>query len=163
MALMSTREFFAERLASEIPGFLKVIRALPGDRLDYRPHEKNTAAGSLAWQLALEMAGLTELVRTGIIDYKTLPRPESVEEMATKLEHAAQQALEAVKSGSDATWDGPGKFLYGGHVAWEDTVANIAWGFLFDMVHHRGQLTAYLRPMGGKVPAVYGPSGDEQG
>ena len=48
-------------------------------------------------------------------------------------------------------------------MAWEDTVQNMLWGFLFDMVHHRGQLSSYLRPMGGKVPAIYGPSGDEQG
>jgi uncharacterized damage-inducible protein DinB len=37
------------------------------------------------------------------------------------------------------------------------------WGLLFDAVHHRGQLSAYIRPMGGKVPSIYGPSGDDAG
>jgi uncharacterized damage-inducible protein DinB len=37
----------------------------------------------------------------------------------------------------------------------------MAWSFLFDIVHHRGQITTYLRPMGSTVPQVYGPSGDE--
>jgi uncharacterized damage-inducible protein DinB len=37
----------------------------------------------------------------------------------------------------------------------------MAWSFLFDIVHHRGQITTYLRPMGSKVPQIYGPSGDE--
>ena len=37
------------------------------------------------------------------------------------------------------------------------------WDFMFDAIHHRGQLSAYLRPMGGKVPSIYGPSADETG
>jgi uncharacterized damage-inducible protein DinB len=36
-----------------------------------------------------------------------------------------------------------------------------AWGFLFDIIHHRGQITTYLRAMGAKVPQVYGPTADE--
>ena len=50
-----------------------------------------------------------------------------------------------------------------GAPAWEDTIAQFVWGFLFDAVHHRGQLTTYLRPMGGKVPSIYGPSADDPG
>ena len=39
---------------------------------------------------------------------------------------------------------------------------SILWFILFDAIHHRGQLTTYIRPMGGKVPPVYGPSGDSR-
>jgi uncharacterized damage-inducible protein DinB len=39
----------------------------------------------------------------------------------------------------------------------------MCWGYLFDMVHHRGQLSSYLRPMGAKVPSIYGPSADDSG
>ena len=39
--------------------------------------------------------------------------------------------------------------------------APMAWSFLFDIVHHRGQITTYLRPMGSTVPQIYGPSADE--
>ena len=41
--------------------------------------------------------------------------------------------------------------------------ADFVWGMFFDAIHHRGQLTTYLRPMGGKVPSIYGPSGDDPG
>ena len=41
------------------------------------------------------------------------------------------------------------------------SASSIAWGFLFDIIHHRGQLTTYLRPMGSTVPQVYGPTADE--
>ena len=43
----------------------------------------------------------------------------------------------------------------------ERPASPMAWSFLFDIVHHRGQITTYLRPMGSKVPQIYGPSGDE--
>ena len=45
----------------------------------------------------------------------------------------------------------------------KDTVGGLLWIALFDLVHHRGQLSAYIRPMGGKVPSIYGPSADAAG
>lgn len=45
----------------------------------------------------------------------------------------------------------------------KDTVGGLLWLALFDAVHHRGQLSTYIRPMGGKVPSVYGPSADDPG
>ena len=60
----------------------------------------------------------------------------------------------------DAGWKKPAKFLMGGKVANEGPTSEWLWGFLHDMIHHRGQLSTYIRPMGGKVPSVYGPSAD---
>ena len=45
----------------------------------------------------------------------------------------------------------------------KDTVGGLLWIALFDIVHHRGQLSTYIRPMGGKVPSIYGPSADHAG
>jgi hypothetical protein len=160
---MSTREFFAERLKAEIPAFTKVLRAMPADQLGYKPHEKNTPAGALAWQIGTEMGSLQELFRTGDINYEQGPTPESVDEIAAFFEKHAEETLAQAKAVGAERWDGAGRFLWGGQTVWAATVAEIAWGFLFDMIHHRGQLTAYLRPMGGKVPAVYGPSADDNG
>ncbi|MGI9043829.1 MAG: DinB family protein [Gemmatimonadaceae bacterium] len=53
-------------------------------------------------------------------------------------------------------WDGTLEFFGG-----ERPASPMAWSFLFDIVHHRGQITTYLRPMGSKVPQIYGPSDDE--
>lgn len=160
---MPTRDFFVERVHSEIPAFIKVLRALPGDRLDYRPHETNTPAGQLAWQIATEVGSLQELFRTGDINYVQGETPLEIDAIVSAFETNARGTLESAKATADDRWEGPGRFLWGGNVVWDATVAEIAWGFLFDMIHHRGQLTAYLRPMGGKVPAVYGPSADDQG
>ena len=160
---MSTREFFAERLAAELPAFNNVIRALPGERLDYRPHEKNTAAGQLAWQLAHEMEDLPRLFATGEINYVPSKAPATIDEIADVFARNAEAALEAAKNLSEERWNAPAKFAWNGQVVWEDSVNGMAWGYLFDMVHHRGQLTAYLRPMGGKVPSCYGPTADDAG
>jgi uncharacterized damage-inducible protein DinB len=51
----------------------------------------------------------------------------------------------------------------GEKVEWETTRGKMAWGLLLDLIHHRGQLSVYIRNMGGRVPAIYGPSGDENG
>ena len=160
---MSTREFFAQRLAADLPAFHKVIRALPGDRLDYKPHEKNTPAGQLAYQLAMEMEDLPKLFATGEINWTGMKAPATIDEIADAFSRNADAALEAAKSVDEERWNAPAKFAWNGQVVWEDTVSGMAWGYLFDMVHHRGQLTAYLRPMGGKVPACYGPTADDQG
>ena len=159
---MSNAEFFAKKLADEIPAFTRVIRALPGDRLDYKPHEKNTGAGALAFQLADEMNGLVELFENGRTTYEPRESPSSIDDIAAAFEKNAERAVTAAKSVTEERWNGPAKFYVGEHLAWEDTVAEMTWGFLLDMIHHRGQLTAYLRPMGGKVPKVYGPSADDQ-
>ena len=63
----------------------------------------------------------------------------------------------------ETAWQKSGRFLFGGTPVWEAPIGEMIWGFLFDAIHHRGQLSTYLRPMGGKVPAIYGPSGDDSG
>jgi uncharacterized damage-inducible protein DinB len=160
---MSTRDFFIQRWEAELPAFGKVIRAVPHDQLGYKPHERSTAAGALAWQLAEEQKQLVELLETGQVDFKLNPHPPKATDIAGAWDKATEELRKKLKSADEGRWSGPGKFLMGGKVAWSDTVENIFWGYLFDMVHHRGQLSAYLRPMGGKVPSIYGPSADDSG
>jgi uncharacterized damage-inducible protein DinB len=158
---MSNAEFFAKRLATEIPAFGRVIRALPPDQLHYKPHERSTGARELAWQLAYEMRDLAHVFETGVAVYDpTAPVPQTLDEIASAFERNAEHAVQAARSVSDDRWGEPAKFSVGDQVVWEDTVGEMAWGFLLDMIHHRGQLSTYIRPMGGTVPSVYGPSGD---
>ena len=42
-------------------------------------------------------------------------------------------------------------------------MGDFLWYLFFDAIHHRGQLSTYIRPMGGQVPSIYGPSGDDPG
>lgn len=63
----------------------------------------------------------------------------------------------------EARWDAKARLLVNGAVAWETSLGDMLFGFLFDAIHHRGQLSSYLRPMGAKVPSIYRPSADDPG
>lgn len=63
----------------------------------------------------------------------------------------------------EGRWNGEGQFFAGDHLVMEAPCQQLAWMFFFDAIHHRGQLSTYLRPMGSRVPAIYGPSADDQG
>ena len=60
----------------------------------------------------------------------------------------------------DCRLDLSAKLMANGQVAWETRLGDMLFGFLFDAIHHRGQLSSYLRPMGAKVPSIYGESYD---
>jgi len=158
---MSTVEFFSKRFAAELPAFNRVARALPADQLHYKPHEKNTSAGDIAWQLALEAEHLSTLLDTGVINFEPTPRPGSLDEIVAEFEKASEALKGRLAGIDDAKWASSGDFRMGGQSVWSGTVQDLCWGYIFDMVHHRGQLSAYIRPMGGKVPSIYGPSADE--
>ena len=163
MATQSTPQFFASRWNDEMPRFARVLRALPNERLDYKPHDKCTPAGNLAWQIAVEAGNLSELLDSGVVNFVVPPCPGSNEEIASTFEKNAKAIEAKLGSVDEAKWSGPAKFNMNGQTVWETTVEDMFWGYIFDMVHHRGQLAAYIRPMGGKVPSIYGPSADDAG
>jgi len=163
MATQSTPQFFAARWNDEMPRFARVLRALPNDQLDYKPHEKCSPAGNLGWQIAVEAGNLSELLATGVVNFSLPPCPTSNEEIAATFESNAKTVADSLNGIDDAKWGGLAKFNMGGQTVWETTVEDMFWGYIFDMVHHRGQLSSYIRPMGGKVPSIYGPSADDAG
>src|SRR5204862_3849396 len=124
----------------------------------YRPHEKNTPAGALAWQLAIEADNLCELLDNGVINFELTAPPQSADEIAARFETSANDVKDRLGRVDDAKWSSPADFRMGGKSVWSTSVQELCWGYLFDMIHHRGQLSAYIRPMGGKVPSIYGPS-----
>src|SRR5215207_1020371 len=110
---MSTREFFIRRFKIERPAFEKVIRALPGEKLDYKPHERNSSAGDIAWFLAQELGALVQMLETGEIQWKQTPTPGSLDEIAAAYEAAADRMEKALSSADDAKWEQDGKMYFG--------------------------------------------------
>lgn len=159
---MTDREFFLVRRKAEYPAFQNVLRALPKDRLDYKPHEKSPSAQQLVWVLAQELGSGVELCDTGETRFPTAPAPALDAMIATfETNYAALEGT--VRKMDDAAWTKVGQLKSGGKVVMESPVGEFLWYLFFDAIHHRGQLAAYLRPMGGKVPAIYGPSADTRG
>jgi uncharacterized damage-inducible protein DinB len=160
---VSNLEFCRKQRKQELPKFVAVLKAIPAGRLDYRPDPKARTAAELAWVLAAEEAALLSLLETGTVQWKDEPPPARIEETVSAFEKNASAVNQRLAELDDAGWAKKGRFLMGDAPAWEDTVGGFVWGFLFDEIHHRGQLSTYLRPMGGRVPAIYGPSADDSG
>jgi uncharacterized damage-inducible protein DinB len=158
---MNDREFFIQRWKIEQPLFVKVLKALPENRLDYKPHARSRPAGRIAWGLTEELRALTQIVEKGEATWENRPEPGSAAEIVAAFEMNSRRLSELLDRMDGAKWESPGKFLAGGQVVFAGPIRDHCYWMLFDGIHHRGQLTAYLRPMGGKVPAVYGPSADE--
>jgi uncharacterized damage-inducible protein DinB len=79
-----------------------------------------------------------------------------MKEQVAMYETQSADIVRRLKALPAARWDGTLE-LFGS----QRPASPMAWSFLFDIVHHRGQITTYLRPMGSTVPQIYGPSADE--
>lgn len=154
------REFFLERQKAEAPVFVRVLKALPKDKLSYKPHERSPSAEQLVWTLAGEMRASVEAATEFKTEWKDVT-PPPLEEMIRIFEQSSADLADRVSKMDDAAWERQAQFYYQGKLAFEQPAGKFLWFILFDAVHHRGQLAAYLRPMGGKVPSIYGPSADE--
>jgi uncharacterized damage-inducible protein DinB len=158
---MNEREFFQARRKVEKDVFLRVIRALPEGKLDYKPHERSPSAGQILGTIVFEHGAGNELVGTGRTEWKPAT-VASVEEAAADFERRWDELDGRVARMDDAAWARKGQFFMGGKMMSEQPIGGFLWFILFDAIHHRGQLATYIRPMGGKVPAIYGPSGDSR-
>jgi uncharacterized damage-inducible protein DinB len=158
---MTQREFYVKRRRAELPVFLKVLRALPADQMQYKPHERSPSAEQLVWTLTSELRSGVEAVKEGRAEWRSEPAPP-LETMISQFETWYGELVDGIEAMDEAAWDRKTQFYYGGKMVSEQPLSEFLWMIFFDAIHHRGQLTTYLRPMGSKVPAIYGPSGDER-
>jgi DinB family len=160
--MKNLRQYYRECFSAEKPKFVRVLQAVPAGQAGYRPHPRSTSAGDLVWLLASELNDACELIDHGEVHFAPRPSPGLAEAVAAYEHHAAE--LERRLPGmDDAAWEKNARLMMDGKVVWETTLGDMLFGFLFDAIHHRGQLSTYLRPMGAKVPSIYGPSGDDPG
>jgi uncharacterized damage-inducible protein DinB len=160
---MTNLEFCIARRKAERDAFVRVLKAIPKGRHDYRPDPKARTAIELAWVLAYEEAALVSLIKDGVVEWKDSKPPADIDKVVAAFEKSSTEVNELMEHLDEAAWNKKVRFLMGGGGAWEDALGQMVWGFLFDAIHHRGQLSTYLRPMGGKVPSIYGPSADDPG
>src|SRR5437588_7943244 len=159
---MNEREFFCQRHQTELPAFQRVLAALPLPQFTYRPHERSPSTLDVVWTLANEIGACSTMIDRGEVHWAPAEAPTAGE--AVKAFHANYKALDdRVQALADQQWARPSKFYVGGKLLMEPPLGGFLWYLFFDAIHHRGQLTTYIRPMGGKVPSIYGPSGDDPG
>ena len=158
---MTLREFYLERRRAEVPVFLSVLKAVPADHLSYKPHDRSPSAEQIVWTVTSELRACLDAVTHYKAEWKAEP-PRPLREMVDLFERWSNELTDVVASMDEASWNRVAQFYYDGKVVSEQPVGQFLWFILFDAIHHRGQLSAYLRPMGGTVPAIYGPSADSR-
>ena len=157
---MINKDFFLATIKEESPKFRAIIEALPEDKHEHKVHEKSRAAGNLTAQLALQWKAISGILKAGAPEFNPHEMEKQTKaDMLTKFDSGMEQLQKDVEAISEEDWEN-GQASMG--EMWKDKKYRMAWGFLFDAIHHRGQLTTYLRAMGAIVPSIYGPSADTQ-
>ncbi len=161
---MSTIEALLQELEQEAKTTRRVLERVPGDRLAWKPHDKSMSLG----QLALHVATLPGAI-AGIAAQSPFQLPQFIQPSATSaaelipaLEQSVARAREVLRTMDDASLASTWRAVDG-----EREVMALPVGALLRSImlnhwyHHRGQLSVYLRQVGALVPAIYGPSADE--
>ena len=152
---MDDRSLFTEFWTKEAQTTRKVLERIP-EGSDYRPDPKSRTAQQIAWQIVCEEKMLIEALETGKVEWAPPPMPPKMKDVVATYEKQSADVIRRWKALPSERWNGTLEFFGNQRPA-----SPMAWSFLFDIVHHRGQITTYLRPMGSTVPQVYGPSADE--
>ena len=152
---MDEKALFTKFWTDESKTTGKVLGRIP-DGSDYRPYKKSRLAQEIAWQIVCEEKMLIEALETGKGEWAPAAMPASMKAISAAYDKQSARIARRLKALKPARWKG--KLEWFGK---KRPAAPMAWSFLFDIVHHRGQITTYLRAMGSTVPQIYGPSADE--
>ncbi len=166
---MNYTDIFLADLDRETPVSRRVLERVPDGHFDWKPHEKSMPLGYLAMMVATMPEWLGMVIGMDELDIApkdgpkfSPPRLETSADLVRALDAAAKKGREVLKATSDSHLATNWKLLSGGQVLQETPRhVQIRDGVLSHWVHHRGQLTVYLKMLGAKIPSVYGPSGDE--
>jgi uncharacterized damage-inducible protein DinB len=154
---MTWKDEFLPKLKLEFQTTNKVLKAFPDNMSEFQPHEKSQTAKKVGWTLVIGPVAIRQALKNEL----TMPRnfPPLPEHWNSVVE-----GFEAESSNAIGTLEEAGEEQLLGTVQFRSqimTKKEYLWFVLFDHIHHRGQLTVYLRMAGGKVPSIYGPSADE--
>jgi uncharacterized damage-inducible protein DinB len=156
---VGTIEFFRERHRMESATTAKVLRAMPVDMLSYRAHPSSSTAGTTAWTIVRCLQVSNHLTRFDSAEVPRTLHPDH-EALLAALHQYAESLQQELITIDQTDWLKERKVISNGVVILQQPLGQILWLFLFDGIHHRGQLSTYLRPMGATVPSIYGPSAD---
>jgi uncharacterized damage-inducible protein DinB len=145
----------------------KALEQVPAGRDDWKPHDKSMALGRLAGMIAGMPGWIALIINAPELDVAPagggqMPLPGHSALLST-LDGSLDNARKAIAAATDdflftTKW----RLLAGGNVVAEQPRHIFVRDAINHLAHHRGQLTVYLRLLNAKVPALYGPSADDQ-
>ena len=166
---MKLTEFFREELDREVERSRKALEEVPSGKYDWKPHEKSMIFGYLADMVATIPTWITMEIERDNLDVAPpkgqgtkAAQKETREELIKALDEAAAGARAALEKTTDEHLRTNWQLLAGGQVVMDEPRYVMIQETINHWSHHRGQMTVYLRLMGQKVPALFGPSADDK-
>jgi uncharacterized damage-inducible protein DinB len=162
---MPLKEAFIAELKHESASTRKMLERVPMDKKDWKPHEKSMSLGRLAAHVADIPHWISNIIHIDEYDfakhYRTMPA-STHEELMQLFQEKFDKAIADLGKMNDEDFKRMWTVKAGEQVMFNmpKTVAVRAWSFSH-MIHHRGQLSVYLRLLNVPVPGMYGPTADE--
>lgn len=163
---MAIRDGLINELQHEAATTRKILERVPADKFDWKPHEKSMAMGRLATHVADMFSWFPGTLERDEIDFANgyeEPKPATTEELVALLDKNAAAARGSLQKMEDAGFMKEWTLRNGEQVLLQLPKIAVLRGMVMNhIVHHRGQLSVYLRLNDIPVPAIYGPSADEK-
>ena len=159
---MNNKQFFQQCWKSELTPTLIALKALTSpEKLSYKPAERNRTAKQLVDHFVSHVDDLIEAVETGVLNHRLGASFADINSATEDFEKGTEKLLSLLDTVDEKTWEEKNipMLIYGNKVG-EKPLGQTCWMFLFDLIHHRGQLSSYYRPMGLVQPAIYGPTSE---
>jgi uncharacterized damage-inducible protein DinB len=153
-------DIFLPSVQKEYATTRRVLRAVPPAKQNYRPHPDSRSAFELVWHIASSEIWFVDGFLTGMFEMEDDSMPPDIgttEDIVALYEDSLETKLPKLTKISPETWATPVPFFG----IYNNPMVLYLQFMLHHAIHHRGQLCAYLRPIGGKVPNIYGGSFDE--
>ncbi len=153
---------YLKELEAEAAATRKCIERVPASLYEWRPHEKSMAMGYLTHLVAEIPKWITHMILNSEIDFATFAhfKANSAEELAKHFDENVEGAKNALKNVTNDQLKEPFYLKHNGQVVFTSPKKENISSSINHMVHHRGQLTVYLRLNNLPVPSIYGPSAD---
>jgi uncharacterized damage-inducible protein DinB len=166
---MKLTEVLLSEFNREVEKSRRALQNVPDDKYEWKPHERSMQFGYLIAMVATIPSWVAMQVNQPSLDIAPTDGPKvQMEPMRTsaallaQLDKTAGEARAALEGTTDEHLMTSWQLKVRGNVVMEAPRFEMIQDSLNHWVHHRGQATVYLRLMGAKVPALYGPSADEQ-
>ena len=165
---MNLKEFLLAEAEREVGRSRRALEQAPEGKYDWKPHEKSMIFGYLANMVATIPMWITMQINQDELDVAPADggkfeqkRLDTSSELIEALDKAAAGMRAAFEQTSDDHLKTSWRLLARGKVVMEAPRFEMIQDTMLHWAHHRGQMTVYLRLMGAKVPAIYGPSADD--
>ena len=157
-------KLYWEELKDEAVATRKCLERIPLELSAWKPHDKSMPLGYLALVVSEIPRWISHAIKEGDIDFATFKhfQPKTTEELVKHFDENMEGAKKALENVSDEALEESFSLKNNGQVLATDSKKHTVSSSINHLVHHRGQLTVYMRLNNIAVPSIYGPSADDK-